>query len=443
MAELRSNLLPVSSDVTGKSFNMLDMFPLGKYFHQVYSISQADFLIDNGAWRVHVYGNSLRNEGQIQLPGPIPTYIPALAGTITSMTLDRYLPLVGKFSQWTLSNINVNASVFHEQFSNYENTKSPESLFLLEGTLLIGDDLIVGTTSDVGIDYDVLLGFDGNDIIYGKGGNDILFGMNGNDTLNGDSGDDTFYGGLGNDNLDGGVGTNIAFFNINKSNISDVHHLRDGGALINSSEGLDTLKNIETLRFLDGSLSIDTLIAERPLPSFTSIASNGTSSLVMPTKYNGPVAFLEYQLLGSATGDIIIGSIDNDFMNLLGGDDAANCGAGDDVLDGGTGSNFLTGGTGNDTVFLDGRGGTTTWSSVTDFSVGDQVNIWGWNAGVSKQVFALENQGAEGYKGATFHYDLNNDGLIDTSITLTGLALSQVPAGVAHTVENNGYLLIS
>ena len=54
----------------------------------------------------------------------------------------------------------------------------------------------------------------------------------------------------------------------------------------------------------------------------------------------------------------------------------------------------------------------------------------------------MENQGADGYKGATFHYDLNNDGLIDTSITLTGLALSQVPTGVAHTVAGNGYLLI-
>jgi serralysin len=155
------------------------------------------------------------------------------------------------------------------------------------------------------------------------------------------------------------------------------------------------------------------------------------------------VAFLEYQLLGSATGDIIIGSTGNDFMNLLAGDDAANGGAGDDVLDGGAGSNFLTGGSGNDTVFLDGRGGTTTWSTITDFSFGDQINIWGWNAGVSKQLLAMENQGAEGYKGATFHYDLNNDGLIDTSITLTGLALSQIPAGVAHTVAGNGYLLIS
>ena len=278
---------------------------------------------------------------------------------------------------------------------------------------------------------------------YALSGNDQITGSSGADTLLGFDGNDTLIGGLGNDTLDGGAGTNTVVFNFYKSTITDVHHLRDGGAIINSTEGVDTLKNIQTLSFLDGSLSIDSLIAERPLPSFTSSASDGTSSLVMPTKYSGPVTFLEYELLGKATGDVITGSIDNDFMNLLGGDDAANGGAGDDVLDGGTGSNFLTGGSGNDTVFLDGRGGTTTWSTVTDFSAGDQVNIWGWNAGVSKQVLTLENQGADGYKGATFHYDLNNDGLIDTSITLTGLALPQVPAGVAHTVENNGYLLIS
>jgi serralysin len=152
---------------------------------------------------------------------------------------------------------------------------------------------------------------------------------------------------------------------------------------------------------------------------------------------------LEYQLLGNnQTGDVIIGSLGNDFMNLLGGDDAANGGMGDDVLDGGTGSNFLTGGGDNDTFFLDGRGGNVTWSTITDFNFGDQINIWGWTSGISKQVFALENQGADGYKGATFHYDLNNDGLIDTSITFTGIALSQVPQGVAMDVSGNGYLFI-
>jgi serralysin len=206
---------------------------------------------------------------------------------------------------------------------------------------------------------------------------------------------------------------------------------------------VDTLIGIENLKFFDGNYTIDQVIASSPLPKFTSINSNGSQNIVNPTLYSGPVAFLEYQLLGNnQTGDVIIGSLGNDFMNLLGGDDAANGGMGDDVLDGGTGSNFLTGGGDNDTFFLDGRGGNVTWSTITDFNFGDQINIWGWTSGISKQVFALENQGADGYKGATFHYDLNNDGLIDTSITFTGIALSQVPQGVAMDVSGNGYLFI-
>ncbi len=277
---------------------------------------------------------------------------------------------------------------------------------------------------------------------YVLSGNDQITGSSGADSLLGFDGNDTLIGGLGNDSLDGGAGADTAVFNIYKNTVTDVHHLKSGGAVITSSEGFDTLVNIESLSFIDGTLSTEGLIASRPLPSFTSIDGHGASITVTPSLYTGPVAFLEYQLLGSTNGDVIIGSTGCDFMNLLGGDDAANGGGGDDVLDGGTGSNFLTGGGGTDTFFLDGRAGTTTWSTITDFSAGDQVNIWGWNAGVSKQIFALENQGAAGYEGATFHYDLNNDGLIDTSITLTGLALSQIPTGVAMSVAGNGYLLI-
>ena len=314
----------------------------------------------------------------------------------------------------------------YQGYYNYSLSGSVTGISI--NALTFNDYLLAGNALGL---YQYVLG--GGDQITGSSGSDVLLGFDGNDTLK---------GGLGNDTLDGGTGTDTAVFNIYKNAITDVHHLKSGGAVITSSEGIDTLLNIESLSFLDGTLSIEALIASRPLPNFTSIDSNGAPITVTPTLYIGPVTFLEYQLLGSATGDIIVGSTGNDFMNLLGGDDAANGGAGDDVLDGGTGSNFLTGGNGGDTLFLDGRGGTTTWSTVTDFSAGDQVNIWGWNAGVSKQVFAMENQGTDGYKGATFHYDLNNDGLIDTSITLTGLALSQVPAGVSMDIVGNGYLLI-
>lgn len=289
----------------------------------------------------------------------------------------------------------------------------------------------------------------GNDTIYGSAFDDVLSGFLGNDSIYGMSGNDVLAGSLGNDALDGGVGTDTAYFDINMNAVTAVRHLKTGGAIITSSEGTDTLINIESLAFLDGSVTagasgdvIRDFIASRPIPTFTSVDSGGNSSAVSPTLYTGPVAFLEYQYLGNTTGDVIIGSTGNDFMNLLGGDDAANGGAGDDVLDGGTGSNFLMGGGGNDTLFLDGRGGTTTWSTVTDFNTGDQVNIWGWNAGTSKLLLTDANGGAAGYTGATFHYDLDNNGSIDTSITFTGLTVAQVPTGQALSVAGNGYLLI-
>jgi uncharacterized delta-60 repeat protein len=198
---------------------------------------------------------------------------------------------------------------------------------------------------------------------------------------------------------------------------------------------------ILTIDSFTSSLKVnDTFILEKQ--RFISVDSDGNQIIVLPVKYTGPVSFLEYEMLGDASGNVIVASIGNDFINLLGGDDAANGGDGDDVLDGGTGSNFLTGGNGGDYFYLDGRGGTITWSTIVDFSNVDQVNIWGWNEGVSKLLLKEDFAGADGYKGITFHYDLNNDNQIDTSITFTGLSLNELPTSEARIVAENGYLFI-
>ncbi len=179
-------------------------------------------------------------------------------------------------------------------------------------------------------------------------------------------------------------------------------------------------------------------------------ATDGTMAPTFPgapnevTAYTGPVDFLEWESLGSAAGDVVAGGDTNDFLNLLGGDDAAAGGAGRDVLDGGLGSNFLTGGADDDIFFLDGRGtGSTTWSTITDFTAGDLVNIWGFVEGTSTLLLTQDSAGATGFEGLTLHYDLNNDGEIDTSITFSGLSEQQVPAGSAQEVAGNGYLLFT
>jgi uncharacterized delta-60 repeat protein len=153
---------------------------------------------------------------------------------------------------------------------------------------------------------------------------------------------------------------------------------------------------------------------------------------VIPTRYSGTATAaggvpINYEYIGDSTGEVLIGTQYNDFINVAGGVDAVNAGAGNDVIDGGTDSNFLTGGTGTDIFFSDGRGGVTTWSTITDWQAGEQLSVWGWTPGTSRIVEWVK-AGAAGYEGLTMHADLNNDGTIDTSVTFTGIvSQSQLP----------------
>lgn len=272
--------------------------------------------------------------------------------------------------------------------------------------------------------------------IFTSTGNDLVVGSNHNDTIRGGDGNDTLDGGQGNDLIDGGAGFDNARFGVPLSAIEGAKAKADGSVEVRTTLGTDLLINIEMVSFADGSRTIEQLLSNNPAPYYQT--KNGP---VQADIYSGPVDFLEFQLLVTEANDVITGSQFNDFINLLGGDDAADGGAGRDVLDGGYGSNFLTGGEGADTFFSDGRAGQTTWTTITDFTPIDNVNIWGWVNGRSELVTALEGQGAEGFKGATYHYDLNGDGLIDTSVTFANLGLGEIAAPSTQEVAGNGYVL--
>ncbi|WP_448207965.1 carbohydrate-binding domain-containing protein [Azospirillum sp. sgz302134] len=149
---------------------------------------------------------------------------------------------------------------------------------------------------------------------------------------------------------------------------------------------------------------------------------NGVTEKVTAYAYEGPVPTLKWSFLGNAGNEVVGGSGDNDFMNLLGGDDAATGGAGDDVLDGGSGSNWLIGGAGKDTFFVDGRNPDVTWSTVVDLEKGEWATMWGFRSGVSKLSWE-EMAGAEGHKGATVRCDIDGNGSIDASMTFAGKAV--------------------
>jgi Ca2+-binding RTX toxin-like protein len=282
-------------------------------------------------------------------------------------------------------------------------------------------DLSGGATSSgvsmLGIE--AYLSGSGNDSILGSTGAELILGGGGNDTLDGRGGGDT---------LDGGAGIDVARF---AEGPEALRFVMSGGQTIVSkvvtggtTETLAQLSGIEAVVTSNGSVTLGT-----DLGGLFSISDSGSGYYVLGNIYAGPVAGLQRELLGSSANEVFIGTASNDFLNLLGGTDAANGGAGNDVIDGGLGSNFLTGGTGLDTFFSDGRGGGITWSTITDFEAGEQLSLFGWQPGVSRRVM-VASDGAEGFKGATMHADLNADGVFDTSVTWSGLTLAQVPVAL-------------
>ncbi len=263
---------------------------------------------------------------------------------------------------------------------------------------------------------------------YGTGGNDSLTGTAGNDLLYGYAGNDSLNGLAGNDTLDGGTGSdtavyrgNFSDYTINYDNTTAIFTVHDN---VSGRDGIDSVNSVELFQFADVTKTAVSVIPLVPM------VRNGISFL--PDRYTGPATAaggvpIHFQFIGDSTGEVLIGTADKDFINVAGGVDAVNAGAGNDVIDGGTGSNFLTGGAGTDIFFSDGRGGVTTWSTITDWQAGEQLSVWGWTPGTSR-IVAWVQAGAAGYEGLTMHADLNGDGTIDTSVTFTGItSQSQLP----------------
>jgi Ca2+-binding RTX toxin-like protein len=210
------------------------------------------------------------------------------------------------------------------------------------------------------------------------------------------------------------------------------------------ADGVDQFVNVENFQWGNAAaVSLASLQAASTGLVYASL-DGAPAGYVLPDAYSGPVAGLVNQLLGSSGADVILGTEKADFINAGAGDDAIDGGAGNDVIDGGAGSNFLTGGAGRDTFFIDGRvaGTAGTWSTITDFSPGEQVTIWGYQLMVSVLLW-VASDGVTGFKGATLHADLDGNGLIDTSVTFAGLTQAQLTTPIFGTVGGNDYIFIN
>ncbi len=202
----------------------------------------------------------------------------------------------------------------------------------LNGTA--GDDVIValdGADTIYGLGgNDMICAGGGNDMIYGGEGGDVIYANAGADYLYGEGGDDALYGGAGNDKFIGGAGNDV-FTGGTGTDTADY----SGAGAMSVNLGTQSASG-------DGA---DTLI------SFENLIGSGSGDILI----GGPV---DNKIWGGGGSDIVSGAGGNDTLYGQEGDDSLSGNGGDDILWGGLGNDTLNGGAGTD--ILDGNSGTNT-----------------------------------------------------------------------------------
>ena len=193
------------------------------------------------------------------------------------------------------------------------------------GTNAISANLATGTATDGFGDTDTLININQlrgsifNDTITAAGATDGFY-------VDGDDGNDTFEGGDGHDWFEGGDGTDT--FQMAVSFGSATITEEEGRIRINSTEGSDTLVNVEFVAFSDGTVAVSDLFSGETIPGSP----------------------LDDTLVGGGGADTISGTGGSDDISAAGGDDSVLGGIGFDTIDGGAGNDTLTGGDGYDDI---------------------------------------------------------------------------------------------
>lgn len=182
------------------------------------------------------------------------------------------------------------------------------------GACTSGDDTVTGSLKDEYFNLQA-----GNDIVYAGAGDDIVVGGAGNDKVYGGSGADQLEGDAGDDLLDGGADSDTVVFTGNFADYA-VSLGANGESIITSAEGIDTLVNVEFVKFKDGlyTLAGDTLTLFDPgsgggagntpgLASISGIGAVGSTLNALVSDVDGIAGGIAYQwyadgvLIGGAT----------------------------------------------------------------------------------------------------------------------------------------------
>ncbi|NTW70190.1 MAG: cadherin-like domain-containing protein [Chlorobiaceae bacterium] len=168
--------------------------------------------------------------------------------------------------------------------SNFTAGNTPGSgLVAPTDTCTDSNDSVTGSTQD---EYFDLKG--GDDTVYAGGGDDIVVAGNGNDVVYGGSGNDELKGGSGDDFIDGGDGTSdVAVYagastgyGVAYNGVFGSFTIADSNVSL-SSEGVDTLQNVEYVKFSDGlfAIGVDGLKPATPIGTPPHINTPGTLAI--------------------------------------------------------------------------------------------------------------------------------------------------------------------
>ncbi|MEW9617772.1 calcium-binding protein [Shinella sp. S4-D37] len=187
--------------------------------------------------------------------------------------------------------------------------------------------------------------------VNGSSGADTYSGTRFADTIYGNGGNDTLAGNGGNDKIYGGAGTDTAVYTGSKSSYSwkkngdgtwTITDSRKGG----TTDGADTLVDIENLKFSDTTVSLTDTSTPPDDTDNDGKTVNGTGKADKLTGTSG-----DDVIKGKGGGDTLNGSAGKDKLYGGTGNDTLNGGTGNDTLSGGSGNDNLQGGSGNDKLY--------------------------------------------------------------------------------------------
>ena len=189
-----------------------------------------------------------------------------------------------------------------------------------------GSDAVTGNDSD-----NLLDGAGGDDSLNGLGGNDNLRGGAGTDAIDGGGGEDVITGGSGDDQINGGVGYDAIVLSGNSTDYA-INSIGDGFYTIAGPDGTDTVTQVESIVFDDGTFGLWSFV--------------------------GPI-----DIFLSGSNDIYDGSGARERIFGLAGDDQLSGGQEEDDFIGGAGNDVMDGGGLNDPLNLDDQN--FVWDSVS------------------------------------------------------------------------------